>query len=393
MSTRFSPEDTPLPPAVSTTRSGVAETAEEERYFLASSWTLMRRRFLKHKLAVAGTVILLVIYLLAAFAGFFRGGRHASNAIPTTNSRRRRECGSFTTAACSARSCTVSDPGEWTRETLAKNYVVDRTQRYPIRFFVQGHEYRFIGVFPSRLHLMGVDEPGAFFPLGTDRLGRDMYSRVLQGARVSLSIGLVGVAISFVLGCLLGGASGFFGGTTDMIVQRIIEFLQSLPSIPLWMALAAAVPTEWPVLRTYFMITLILSIVGWTELARVVRGKILQLRVEDFVMAAGIAGAKEFTIILRHLLPGFMSYLIVHLTLAIPYMILGETTLSFLGIGLRPPVISWGVMLQQAQNIRTVALNEWLLIPALFVVFTVLCFNVVGDGLRDVADPYATRHM
>jgi len=340
---------------------------------------------------VIGTVVLLVIYVLAAFAGFFALAdifeRNTDYEFaPPTWVR-------FFHEGRVQRPFVYGLLQETDPETLAKTYVIDRSQVYPIRFFVQGHEYRFMGLFPSRLHLMGVDEPGAFFPLGTDRLGRDMYSRVLQGARVSLSIGLVGVAISFVLGCLLGGASGYFGGTVDMIVQRIIEFLQSLPSIPLWMALAAAVPTEWPVLRTYFMITLILSIVGWTELARVVRGKVLQLRVEDFVMAASVAGAKEFTIILRHLLPGFMSYLIVHLTLAIPYMILGETTLSFLGIGLRPPVVSWGVMLQQAQNIRTVALNEWLLLPALFVVFTVLCFNVVGDGLRDVADPYATRHV
>ena len=392
MSSHSRPQEAHLPPAGDQAIGvGVAETAEEERYFLASSWTLMRRRFLKHKLAVAGTVILLLIYVTAAFAGFFAlVDTHERNTdyefLPPTRVRFFHDGGLQRPFVYGLRQ-------EVDQETLAKTYVIDRTQVYPIRFFVQGHEYRFIGLFPSRLHLMGVDEPGAFFPLGTDRLGRDMYSRVLQGARVSLSIGLVGVAISFALGCLLGGASGFFGGAVDMIVQRIIEFLQSLPSIPLWMALAAAVPTEWPVLRTYFMITLILSIVGWTELARVVRGKILQLRVEDFVMAASIAGAKEFTIIIRHLLPGFMSYLIVHMTLAIPYMILGETTLSFLGIGLRPPVISWGVMLQQAQNIRTVALNEWLLIPALFVVFTVLCFNVVGDGLRDVADPYATRHM
>ncbi len=380
----------PLPSTVEAT-SSVAETAEEERYFLASSWTLMRRRFFKHKLAVMGTLVLFVIYVLAAFAGFF--------ALADTFERNTDYEFAPPTRVRFFHDGRVQRPFVYglrqvlDQETLAKNYLIDRTQVYPIRFFVQGHEYRFVGLFPSRLHLMGVDEPGAFFPLGTDRLGRDMYSRVLQGARVSLSIGLVGVAISFVLGCLLGGASGYFGGVVDMIVQRVIEFLQSLPSIPLWMALATAVPTHWPVLRTYFMITLILSIVGWTELARVVRGKILQLRVEDFVMAASIAGAKEYTIIVRHLLPGFMSYLIVHLTLAIPYMILGETTLSFLGIGLRPPVVSWGVMLQQAQNIRTVALNEWLLIPALFVVFTVLCFNVVGDGLRDVADPYATRHV
>ena len=237
----------PLPPTVEQP-PGATETAEEERYFLASSWALMRRRFVKHKLAVVGSLVLLVIYVLAAVAGFF--------AIADTFERNTDYEFTPPTRVRMFHEGRVQRPfvyglrQETDPETLAKTYVNDRTQRYPIRFFVQGHEYRFIGVFPSRLHLMGVDEPGAFFPLGTDRLGRDMYSRVLQGARVSLSIGLAGVAISFVLGCLLGGASGYFGGMVDMIVQRVIEFLQSLPSIPLWMALAAAVPTEWPVLRT-----------------------------------------------------------------------------------------------------------------------------------------------
>ena len=205
---------------------------------------------------------------------------------------------------------------------------------------------------------------------------------------MSLSIGLLGVAISFVLGCLLGGISGYFAGPADMLIQRIIEFLGALPSLPLWMALAAAVPLTWPPLRIYFMITVILSMVGWTGLARTVRSKLLQLRVEDHVMAAKIAGMTEMRIIVRHMLPGFMSYLIVHLTMAVPGMILGETALSFIGIGLRPPVVSWGVMLQQAQNVRAVALTPWLMIPAIWVVMTVLVFNFVGDGLRDAADPY-----
>ena len=370
--------------------AGAAKRAADERYFLASSWTLMRRRFFKHRLAVFGALVLAAMYLTAGFAGFFAVAdtfeRHTKYEFaPPTRVRLLHEGRLYRPFVYGIRQ--EQDP-----ETLAKIYVTDRTQVYPIRFLVQGHEYRMIGLFPSRLHFMGVDPPGAFFPFGTDPLGRDMYSRILQGARISLSIGLVGVAISFVLGCLLGGISGYFGGVVDMAVQRVIEFLQSLPQIPLWMALAAAVPTEWPVVRTYFMITIILSIVGWTELARAVRGKLLQLRVEDFVMAAAVAGAKEFAIIVRHLLPGFMSYLIVSVTLAVPGMILGETALSFIGVGLRPPVVSWGVMLQQAQNVRTVVLNEWLLIPALFVVATVLCFNFVGDGLRDAADPYATRH-
>ncbi|MEM7535775.1 MAG: ABC transporter permease [Chloroflexota bacterium] len=353
---------------------------------MASSWTLMRRRFVKHKLALYGGSVLLVIYLVAAFAGFFSVAgsfeRFPDHLFtPPTRIHVFHE-GQFQRPFVYGLT-TGRDP-----VTRAMVFVDDPEQRYPIRFFVQRHEYKLLGLFPSTLHFLGVDEPGTLFLFGTDSLGRDMFSRVLQGARVSLSIGLVGVAISFVLGCLFGGLSGYFGGWVDMVVQRIIEFLQSLPTIPLWMGLAAAVPIEWPALRVYFMITIILSLIGWTGLARVVRGKLLQLREEDFVMAAKFAGSTELRIITRHLLPGFMSYLIVHLTLAVPGMILGETALSFIGVGLRPPVVSWGVMLQQAQNVRTVSMQPWLLIPGLCVVVVVLCFNFVGDGLRDAADPY-----
>jgi len=219
-------------------------------------------------------------------------------------------------------------------------------------------------------------------------LGRDLFSRTIYASRISLSIGLVGVAISFILGCILGGISGYYGGRADMIIQRVIEFLISIPTIPLWMALSAALPASWSPIKIYFAITIILSIVGWCGLARVVRGKIISLREEDFSMAAKIAGATDSRIIIRHLLPSFLSYLVVHLTLAIPNMILGETSLSFLGLGLRPPVVSWGVLLKEAQNFRTVALHPWLLIPGLFVIVTVLAFNFLGDGLRDAADPY-----
>ena len=358
----------------------------DERYFVASSWTLMRRSFMRHRLALIGGVVLAVIYLLAIFADFFsvsgRDLRYPEHLYaPPTRVRVVHE-GSLRAPFVYGLQVT-RDP-----VTRAKVFTVDQQHIYPVRLFAAGYEYPLLGLIPARLHLLGVDEPGVLFPFGTDSLGRDMLARVLHGARISLSIGLVGVALSFLLGCLLGGLSGFFGGPVDMLVQRIIEFLQALPTIPLWMALAAAVPIEWPALRVYFMITVILSVIGWTGLARVVRGKLLQLRTEDYVTAAAIGGATPMTIILRHLLPGFMSYLIVSLTLAIPYMILGETALSFIGIGLRAPVVSWGVMLQQAQNVRTISLHPWLLIPGLFVVVVVLCFNFLGDGLRDAADPY-----
>ena len=224
--------------------------------------------------------------------------------------------------------------------------------------------------------------------MGSDSLGRDLFSRILYGARISLSVGMVGVALSFFLGCVLGGISGFYGGTIDTIIQRVIEILTSIPTIPLWMGLAAAIPLTWAPLNIYFMITIILSIVGWCGLARIVRGKLMSLREEDFVLAARISNVRESAIISRHLLPSFITYLIVHLTLSIPAMILGETALSFLGLGLRPPVVSWGVLLRDAQNIKAVSMHLWLVIPGLFVIATVLAFNFLGDGLRDAADPY-----
>ena len=360
---------------------------EDESYFIASSWTLMRRKFLKHKLAIVGGSVLLVFYIVGSlFPGFFSTydtfSRHPEFAYSGPQRVHVFHEGRLRRPFVYGLEVEV-DPVSYRRK-----YVEDGKTIHPIRFFVRGDEYKLFGLIRSNLRFIGVDEPGTLFLFGTDNFGRDMFSRTIAGARISLTIGLVGVAFSFVIGCLLGGLSGYFGGPIDMVVQRIIEFLGALPTIPLWMALAAAVPTEWSPVRIYFMITVILSIVGWTGLARVVRGKLLQLRVEDFVLAAKISGATELRIIVRHLLPGFMSYLIVNLTLAIPGMILGETALSFIGIGLRAPVVSWGVLLQQAQNVRTVALFPWLLIPAIFVVITVLCFNFLGDGLRDAADPY-----
>ena len=367
--------------------TGRQETAEQEKLYAASSWTLMRRKFFKHKLALVGLTGLAVLYLVAAFAGFFSvcgTFQRSSDHVFAPPTRVRifhdgRLVRPFVYGLVPGR-----DP-----ETLRKLFEINESQVYPIRLFVRGEEeYKLLGLFPARTRLFGVDEPGKLYLFGADHLGRDVYSRILAGARVSLSVGLVGVALSFVIGAILGGVSGFFGGTVDLLIQRLIEFLQSLPQIPLWMALAAAVPPRFPPVRLYFLVTVILSIVSWTELARVVRSKIIQLREEDYVLAARISAANERSIITRHLLPGFMSYLIVSLTLAVPSMILGETALSFIGVGLRPPVVSWGVLLNQAQNFRTVALHPWLLIPGLFVVVTVLLFNFMGDGLRDAADPY-----
>ena len=363
------------------------DNAAEEAYFTASSWALMRRNLVKHRLAILGGSVLALLYLTGAIApGFFSTydtlQRNNDYILaPLQRVRVVHEGRPHRPFVYGLE--TTRDP-----ETFRRIYVADKEAVYPIRFLVRGADYKLFGFVTTNIRLLGVAEPGVLFLFGTDELGRDMYSRTLHGARISLTIGLVGVAISFILGCLLGGISGYFGGAADMFIQRVIEFFSSIPTLPLWMALAAAVPTAWPPIRIYFMITVILSIVGWTGLARVVRGKMLQLREEDYVLSAKISNTGEMRIIGKHLLPGFMTYLIVHLTLAVPSMILGETALSFIGIGLRPPAVSWGVLLQQAQNIRSVALSPWLLTPALFVVVTVLCFNFLGDGLRDAADPY-----
>ncbi len=364
-----------------------SQTAYDESYFIASQWQLMWRKFRKHKLAILGGVVLAVMYIMALFCELIAPygvdtGSADTLFIPPMRVRfydgRKITLQPFVYGVKDAQ-----DPVTWRRM-----YKVDKTVRYPVRLFVRGDRYKLWGLFLADLHLFGVDKPGVFFLLGSDHLGRDLFSRILYASRISLSIGLVGVTISFVLGVLLGGLSGYYGGSVDMVIQRVIEFLMSMPRIPLWMALSAALPADWPPIRVYFGITLILSIFGWTTLARTVRGKFLELRGEDFALAAKIAGASDWHIILRHLAPSFMSYIIVRLTLAIPQMILWETALSFLGVGLRPPAVSWGVLLQQAQNMRTVAMNSWLFFPALFVVITVLSFNFMGDGLRDAADPY-----
>ncbi|MCB0086407.1 MAG: ABC transporter permease, partial [Caldilineaceae bacterium] len=272
---------------------------------------------------------------------------------------------------------------------LRRTFVVDEESKHYVSFLVEGEPYKLLGLFETNIHLIGPEDPDApMYLLGADRLGRDLLSRLIYGTRISMTIGLVGVALSFVLGILLGGISGFYGGAIDNLIQRVIEFIRSIPSVPLWMALAAAVPSDWSPLRIYFMITIILSLIGWTGLARVVRGRFLAMRTEDFVMAARLDGSNELRTIWKHMVPSFFSHIIASLTLAVPGMIIAETALSFLGLGLRPPVVSWGVLLQEAQNIRSVATAPWLLIPGLAVVVTVLALNFLGDGLRDAADPY-----
>ena len=270
-------------------------------------------------------------------------------------------------------------------------WVINESKIIPLSFFVKGYKYKIFGFIPSNIHFLGVNNPKSrktFHFLGTDRLGRDQLSRLIHGSRVSLSIGLVAVCLSIFLGILFGGISGYYGGWADLIIQRLIEILQSLPPIPIWMALTASLPRDWTVEQTYFAITIILSLLGWTTLGREVRGRFLSMREEDFIMAAHLAGCSQMRIIFRHMLPTFTSHIIATSTLAIPVMIINETFLSFLGLGMRPPAISWGVLLQEAQNLQSIALAPWLLLPGLAVIITVLALNILGDGLRDAADPY-----
>lgn len=374
--------------AIALPRKSKQKLSAEERYYMASQWQLMWRKFKRHKLAIVGGSILILLYIGAAFCGFIApydvNLRNPDMLYaPPQPIRFIDQDGKF-----HLRPFVYGYSQERNMETLQLEFTVDKSKVYPIRFFHRGDPYKLIGLIPTDVHLFGVDAPGHIFLMGTDKLGRDIFSRILHGSRVSLTIGLIGVALSFILGCLFGGISGFYGGAVDVVIQRIIEYLISIPTIPLWMALAAAIPRNWSPIQVYFAITVILSFVGWCGLARVVRGKLMSLREEDYVLAAKIAGEKDMRIITTHLLPAFMSYLIVNLTLAIPGMILGETSLSFLGLGIRAPAVSWGVLLNDAQQVQVVVLYPWLLYPGLFVIVTVLAFSFLGDGLRDAADPY-----
>ena len=373
--------------------SSVDETAQPAsgKIYVASQWKLMWRKFRKHRLAMLGGLITLGIYLMAIFAPFlapFEPGKtipRYTYAPPQRLHFIDSGDGGFRLAPYVNGYKVTVDP-----QALRRVFVIDETVKIPVGLFQKGAPYKLLGVIPTDIHLLGpLDPTDPMYILGADRLGRDVLSRMIYGARVSMSIGLVGVFLSLILGILLGGISGYFGGPVDTVIQRLIEFLRSIPTIPLWLGLAAAVPLTWPPLRVYFAITVILSFVGWTGLARVVRGRFLSLREEDFVMAARLDGSSEMRIIMRHLVPSFLSHIIASITLAIPGMILAETALSFLGLGLRPPVVSWGVLLQDATNIRALATAPWLLVPGLAVVIAVLSLSFLGDGLRDAADPYA----
>ena len=362
-----------------------ARAGRAEREQVASQWRLIRIRFFRHRMAVAASVVLAVLYFGAAFAEFvapYDPRRRSAEQQYSPPQRIRlfqdgRPAAPFVYPLIS----------ELDQETFRYTYRVDRDSPQRLALFVRGDPYELWGLFPSDLHLFGV-RGGRAYLFGTDNLGRDLLSRVIYGGRISLSIGLVGIAISFLLGVVLGGLSGYFGGAVDTAIQRIVEFLRSIPTLPLWMALSVALPRFWTVEQIYFGIVVILSLVGWTDIARVVRGKFMAVREEEFITAAVVSGAGTQRILFRHLLPSFGSYLIASLTLSIPGMILGETALSFIGLGLQPPAISWGVLLQESQRVHVLAGAPWLLIPGAFVAAAVLAFNFVGDGLRDAADPY-----
>ncbi|MDP6070179.1 MAG: ABC transporter permease [SAR202 cluster bacterium] len=366
-----------------------AADRSSERVYSATQWQLMWWRLRRHRLAMVAAVVLIGFYIVVLGANFLAiSDPQFSEAFRGEMPPQRLHFfdgwspGLYVNGVSGARDL----------KTFKKIYVNDPEVKIPVRLFARGYEYKFLGLIRTDRHLLGVSAPykseETLFLIGTDVQGRDVWSRLMLATRISMLIGLVSVVISLILGVVLGGVSGYYGGWPDIIIQRVIEILRSIPTIPLWMGIAAAVPREWSIIKIYFAITIIISLIGWTTLAREVRGRFLSLRDEDFVTAAELSGASKMRIIFRHMAPSFLSHIIASTTLALPAIIISETSLSFLGLGLRPPAISWGVMLQAAQNVQTIALTPWLMVPAVPVIGAVLAFNFLGDGLRDAADPY-----
>lgn len=380
-------QDEETGPAISPLKQGGEAISIEA----AGQWTLIWHKFKSNKVAVVAGIFILTLYLIGAFAEFL------APDVPQTSRPK------YTYAPPQSISFMAPDDqgGGWlphvkgykvevNLESLRRSFTEDDEQIVPIAFFVHGAEYKMWGLFRTDLHLVGPVNPSdPFYLLGTDKLGRDLLTRLIYGTRISMSIGLIGVSISLVLGVVMGALSGYYGGWVDLLTQRLIEIVSAMPTIPLWLGLAAAIPIAWSPTQVYFVITLIVSLLTWTGLAREVRGRFFALRGDDFVVAARLDGSTERRIIFRHILPSLTSHILAVVTLALPTMIVAETALSFLGIGLKPPVVSWGVLLQDAQNIRTIATAPWLLVwPVGAVVLAVLSFNFLGDGMRDAADPY-----
>ena len=361
-----------------------AVKAEEARYGL-SQFQLMWRKFKRSRAAIIAGIVIILLYLTAIFANFlapYGGDQRFTDYlyVPPMPLHFDFNTGLYVEGL----------EKKVDLDTLLTTYKVNPDIKTPIRFFVHNQPYKLLGLIDSDIHLFGIDDKEAgLYLLGSDRQGRDMLSRIFIGSQMSLTIGLLGVFMSLIIGSIMGTVSGFYGGAVDNIIQRLIEVIRSFPSVPLWMALSAALPQHWPPEQVYFSITIILSFIGWTWLARQLRGKVLALREEEFVNAALLSGASDSWVVFRHLIPAVLGHIIVISTLAMPGMILAESTLSFLNLGLRPPMISWGVLLNEAQSLETIRHFPWLLFPAFAIAITVLAFNFFGDGLRDAADPYS----
>jgi peptide/nickel transport system permease protein len=357
----------------------------------ASQWALIWHKFSRHRLAMVALVVVVLIYLVAAFAEFL-APYDPGKFDPRYTFAPPQQIHLFLTDEDGTRFAphVLGYKSQVDPKSFRRLFQPDPDKIIPIGFFVEGQPYKFWGIWEANRHFLGpIDKADPFFLIGGDRLGRDLLSRTIHGTRISMSIGLVGVTFSLIIGLILGGISGYRGGLVDRVIQRVIEFIRSVPTIPLWLGLAAAMPKDWPPLQVYFAILIILSLIGWTEIARVVRGRFLSLRREDFVIAARLDGVSEFRLIMRHMMPSLYSHIIAAITLAIPNMILAETALSFLGLGLQPPIVSWGVLLQDAQNLRAITQAPWQFVPGVCVVVAVLALNFLGDGVRDAADPYA----